>query len=141
VNGSGGPQGGRRRFGRDDERVLSMATMNDLLLMNAAVDADGLQTPAFPMGSQNNALVVTLTVLSGTTAASNAVRYQFSNDGVNWSTAVAFGTTFDSKTAPQYISGSATFTTNVSQKYVRILVKGPAAGYVIVNLSAYTCQV
>jgi hypothetical protein len=119
-----------------------MATMNDLLLMNAAVDADGLQTPAFPMGSQNNALVVTLTVLSGTTAASNAVRYQFSNDGVNWSTAVAFGTTFDSKTAPQYISGSVIWVSpTVPQRYVRILVKGPAAGYVIVNLSAYTCQV
>jgi hypothetical protein len=44
------------------------ATMNDYLLFNAAVDVTGTMTAPFPMGLQNNAIAITLVIISGTTA-------------------------------------------------------------------------
>jgi hypothetical protein len=121
------------------DRVMIMATMNDFLLFNAAVDANGTITAPFPMGLQNNAVSITLVIISGTTATSGALQVQFSNDGVSWSPVVSGGTSFDGKTGPQMITASVLPTTGVP-RFARIVLKGPATNVCIVNLTANPYQ-
>lgn len=128
-------------FERD--RVMIMVTMNDFLLFNAAVDANGATTAPFPVGLQNNAISITLTVISGTTGASgvNPMQVQFSNDGVSWSAGTTVNVTgFDSKTGPTYVAGGTGALTTSIPRLARIVFKGPASGYCIVNLSASPCR-
>jgi hypothetical protein len=121
------------------DRVMIMATMNDYLLFNAAVDVTGTMTAPFPMGLQNNAIAITLVIISGTTATSGALQVQFSNDGVSWSPVVSGGTSFDGKTGPQMITASVLPTTGVP-RFARIVLKGPATNVCIVNLTANPYQ-
>lgn len=116
-----------------------MATMSDYLLFNAAVDVTGTMTAPFPMGLQNNAIAITLVVISGTTATSGALQVQFSNDGVAW-TPVSAVTAFDNKTGPQVVTGSAGGGTTTIFRFARIVLKGPATNVCIVNLTANPYQ-
>lgn len=126
-------------FERD--RVMIMATMSDYLLFNAAVDVTGTMTAPFPLGLQNNAVAITLVVISGTTATSGALQVQFSNDGFSWSAGTTVNVTgFDSKTGPFYVAGGTGALTTSIPRLARIVFKGPASGYCIVNLSASPCR-
>lgn len=105
------------------------------MLLNAALDANGTTTPAFLVGAQNNAVNGTLTVISGSTAATETIIVQQSNDGVAW-TAFVSSSGFDGKTGPTVASGLLFGgTALLTGKYIRLVVKGPSTGYVIVNLS------
>jgi hypothetical protein len=86
------------------DRVMIMATMNDFLLFNAAVDANGTITAPFPMGLQNNAVSITLVMISGTTAhvgrAAGAVQQRRRQLVTGRATAAT--SCFDGKTGPHY---------------------------------------
>lgn len=110
-----------------------MAVMNDYVLLNAAIDAGGLATPAFLLGQNNNAVSATLTVVAGTTPTGSTLTVQQSNDGVTWKT-FSTSTSFDGKTGPDVITESFGATSTVlTMKYVRFLFLGPTNGFVIVN--------
>lgn len=106
-----------------------MASTNDYVLFNAAVGTTAVPSAAVPMGQQNNAVSIVMTLFSGSTPA-GAVTVQESNDMQSWSS-VGTVAAFDTKAGPNFLTGSQG---SIAMKYVRVLVKS-ATGYVIVNVT------
>ena len=105
--------------------------MNEVLMQNAYATSTVIAySQPIRMGDAN-ALSISVTVVTGTTAAATALVVELSNDGINW-TATTSGTTWDSKAAPNQVIGNVT---SVTARMARIKITGAASG-VIVNVAA-----
>jgi hypothetical protein len=108
--------------------------MSDFVLDNAYGAANAvLYSQPIKFGDMN-ALSVELTVITGTTGATNALVVEISNDLTNWSTVgvVAPSGPFINLTGPHFVRGNFT---GITTRFARIkLTVGSTAG--IFNVSA-----
>lgn len=115
-----------------------MASSPDYAMLNVVVgNTTTVPSAPIPMGNQNNALSLGLTLFSGTaTGGLQALSVEQSNDLQNWTAIPAAGQplAFTGLTGPDYKEGEATM---ISMKYVRIQAVLTTVGVINVTAAPY----